>query len=101
MSVASSKRGGRRPKAPDVEFSGAGAKGSGPDAAVASSPAPEVAADDADRSFSRDTSQDTEPVSISDLEAVFQPGHAPPLWAGSADPTAPAPAPASDREASS
>ena len=101
MSVASSKRGGRRPKAPDVEFSGAGAKGSVADGAVASSPSPEVVVDDVDRSFSRDTSQDTEPVSISDLEAVFQPGHAPPLWAGSSDPAAPVLAPASDRDVSS
>lgn len=124
MDVASPKRGGQRPKAPDVELSSAGAKvsvadGAGasslsPDVvaggAVASSPSPEVVADEVDHSFSRDTSQDTEPVSISDLEAVFQPGHAPPLWSGSTDPATPAtsitpassePAAPSDREVSS
>ncbi|MEO5727217.1 MAG: hypothetical protein ABI134_06550 [Byssovorax sp.] len=104
MDVASPKRGGRRPKAPDVDFSGAeakvsvadGAVASSPspdvvaDGAVASSPSPDVVADDVDHSFSRDTSQDTDPVSISDLEAVFQPGHAPPLWSGSTDPAMPA-----------
>lgn len=86
-----------------MEFNGAGAKVSGADGAVASSPTPDVVVvEEVDRSFSRDTSQDTEPVSISDLEAVFQPGHAPPLWAGSSDdPAAPGLAPASDREVSS
>jgi hypothetical protein len=104
MDVASPKRGRRRPKAPDVEFSGAGAKGSVADGAVASSPSPGVVAEEVDHSFSRDTSQDTEPVSISDLEAVFQPGHAPPLWSGSADPVTSAtsePAAPSDRDVSS
>ncbi|MFS8068078.1 MAG: hypothetical protein ACMG6S_17125 [Byssovorax sp.] len=80
------------------------------DGAVASSPSPDVVADEVDHSFSRDTSQDTDPVSISDLEAVFQPGHAPPLWSGSTDPATPAtsvtsatsePAAPSDREVSS
>ncbi len=127
MDMASPKRGGQRPKAPDVEFSSAGAKvsvadsavASSPspdgvaDGAVASSPSPDGVADEVDHSFSRDTSQDTDPVSISDLEAVFQPGHAPPLWSGSTDPATPAtsvtsatsgtaePAAPSDREVSS
>ena len=75
-----------------MEFGGAEVKiaitGAGD--ANTSPPPPEVApAAPVDHSFSRDTSDDTEPVSISDLEAIFHPGHAPPLWA-----SAPEPAPA-------
>jgi hypothetical protein len=44
------------------------------------------AAPPVDRSFSRDTTDEAEPVSITDLEAVFQPGHAPPLWDSAPDP---------------
>ena len=89
MDVAPPKRGGRRPKAPDVEFSGAEVKVAitGAEDALASPPPPGVAsAAPVDHSFSRDTSDDTEPVSISDLEAIFQPGHAPPLWAAAPEP---------------
>lgn len=89
MDLAPPKRGGRRPKAPDVEFSGAEIKVaiSGVEDVIASPPPPEVApAPAVDHSFSRDTSDDTDPVSISDLEAVFHPGHAPPLWASTPEP---------------
>jgi hypothetical protein len=92
MDLAPPKRSGRRPKAPEVQFSGAEVKVAitGAGDASTSPPPPGVAAvAPVDHSFSRDTSDDTEPVSISDLEAIFQPGHAPPLWA-----TAPEPAPA-------
>jgi hypothetical protein len=100
MDVAPPKRGGRRPKAPEVEFSGAEVKiaitGAG-DANTSPPPPEVVVAAPVDHSFSRDTSDDTEPVSISDLEAIFQPGHAPPLWASEPAPAdlAPSSAPAS------
>jgi hypothetical protein len=76
-----------------VEFSGGEVKVaiSGVDDAAASPvpPVPQVvvpAAPPIDHSFSRDTSDDTEPVSIGDLEALFQPGHAPPSWSDPAGP---------------
>lgn len=93
MDLVPPKRGVPRPRAPDVEFSGGEVKVaiSGVDDAAAS-PAPPAArvavpaAPPVDHSFSRDTSDDTEPVSIGDLEALFQPGHAPPSWSDPAGP---------------
>ena len=79
MDVASPKRGGRRPKAPDVEFDSASAKDGDADGTLASSSSGGLD-EEVDLGFD---SPESEPVSISDLEAVFQPGQAPPRWGGS------------------
>ena len=89
MDVAPPKRGGRRPKAPDVEFIGAEVDVgiTGAEAPIASSRLFTIpAASPVDRSFSRDTTDEAEPVSITELEAVFLPGHAPPLWDSGPEP---------------
>ena len=81
MDVASPKRGGRRPKAPDVEFNSASTKdGDADDGALASASASGPLDEEVDLGFD---SPESEPVSISDLAAVFQPGQAPPRWGGS------------------
>jgi hypothetical protein len=80
MDVASPKRGGRRPKAPDVEFNSASTNGGVADGPLASSSASGGLDEEVDLGFD---SPESEPVSISDLEAVFQPGQAPPRWGGS------------------
>lgn len=80
MDEASPKRSGRRPKAPDVEFNSASTQGVATDGAIASSSASAGLDEDVDFGFD---SPESEPVSISALEAVFQPGQAPPRWGGS------------------
>jgi hypothetical protein len=81
MDEASPKRGGRRPKAPDVEFNSASTNGVADDGTLASSSAASAGLDEeVDLGFD---SPESEPVSISALEAVFQPGQAPPRWGGS------------------